>query len=773
MKINIRIIFFSSIVGLFLNSSWANADTLKDAIMQTLKTNPDVLYSIKGWLASEQGVDKAKGGYFPKLDVNADIGPQHSKNVNNNFDYATLNTTGGGISLRQLVFDGFATQSNVDSNKNHTLAQTYQVLATANDTALLATKAYLDVITNQKIVTYAGENYATMQSIADTAQHKGNKADISLAQGRVAQAKADLLSAQNNYSDAQTIYYKIIGSAPQNLVMPTEPTDKFLPENKNTTVKNAVNNNPALKSSEASINEARSQYKGAKSNFYPHVDAVLEARADDNLYGVNGTQANEQALLELSYNLFNGGSDQANEKQAGYLVEQSQKTRDLVYTQVVEKARVSWDELDTSKGKISYLKQHSDSAGMSANAYYQEYKKGKRSLVDLLNTEEELFHSRVDYVTGQSNVLFSKYWVLNSEGYLLSYFQIPTSVSNEYVSVEAPKVQSTFIEKQPVTGITATAPVAVTTYPVTKTAAPVVAPVSTTATQSIQKPVSVTPTQQQPIQTTVQQPINLSPQQQPAAVTMQSQVAQQPPVKVTTATNFPATTVTQTKQPIPITPVEQPINLSPQQPAAVTMQAQAVQQPPVKAATATKPQTKTKVTYKQPAVTTKTQPQVSVAQQQPAVTPTAQPQVSVAQQQPVQPVVKATTTPPQQPSVSLTQQQTAPTTSPTVVAQNNKPGYNITDTSISQKAANKYTIQLYSSYNKNDAINFIISNKIQNKAAFYVTNVGGRNKYVVVYGSYVDQNAAMAAINAMPAKVSAWGPTIRLLGEVQQEIASQ
>lgn len=603
MKMSIKTIVLYGTVGLFLNSSLAKADTLKEAILQTMKTNPDVLYSIKSWLASGQGIDKAKGGYFPKLDVTADVGPQHAKNYDTNFDYNTLTTSGAGVSLRQLVFDGFATQSDVASNKNHTLAQTYQVLATANDTALLAAKAYLDVLTSQKIVSFAQDNYTTMQKIADVAQNKGNKADISLAQGRVALAKADLLSAQNSYSDAQTVYYKIVGAAPQNLTMPIEPADNLLPDSKNMTVKNAINNHPMLKSSEASINEARSQYEGTKSNYYPHVDAVLEARADDNLYGVNGTQANEQALLELSYNLFNGGSDRANEKQAGYLVDQAQKSRDLIYTQVVEKARVSWDELNTSKGRIPYLKQHWDSADVSENSYYEEYKKGKRSLVDLLNTEEELYRSKVDYANGQSNVLFSKYWILNSEGFLLSYFQIPTNIATGDIVVEGPKVQ-----------------------------------------------------------------------------------------------------------------IQQTAVMTQKQPIVVNAEASSTVQP-----------------------TTKLSSAVPAQQQQPAVT------------------TKPST------------QQVVP---PSAAMAQNKPTYSIADTRISQKAASKYTVQLYSSYNKDDAINFIVSNNIQNKAAFYATKEGAKNKYVVIYGSYIDQNSAMAAINAMPNNIKVWGPTIKMLGKVQEEISS-
>lgn len=573
----------------FLYSNLASAATLKESIVRTIETNPDVLYSIKAWLASEQGISKAKGGYFPKIDIVGAVGEQNSKNIFTNFEYENYTASGVGVSLNQLVFDGFATSNLVSSNKSHTLAAKYQVVGKANDIALLATKAYLDVLTTSKIVSLAQDNYAMMKNIANIAHHRGNKADISLAQGRVALAKADLLAAQNNHSDANTAYYKIVGIEPTNLVMPSEPIDSSLPNNRESVIKNAISIHPMLKSADAGIAEALSQYAGSKANYYPRVNAVVKADTVNDMYGIEGNQIEEAAMLQLSYNVFQGGSDLANQKQAGYLVGQAQKSRDVIYNQLVENAKVSWDELTTVKTQIGYLKQHCQSAKVSALAYYKEYKEGKRSLVDVLNTQFESYKAKVSYVNGESNLIFSKYWVLGSEGRLLEYFKIfsdVTSKTNNNIT-NAPEVKTDVV----------------------------------------------------------------------------------PQVEIRNKDK------------------KQPVN-------------------------------KTKIIKKEELVTP---PPASLPPQQ--------------QQQKVD-------------------------------------GYKVKDSHISQKAMNKYTIQLYSSYVKDDAVDFIIKNHIQEKAAFYITKENNRNKYVVVYGSYEDKNSAVSAIKLMTKELRTRNPVIKQLSQIESELSN-
>jgi len=407
-----------------------NASSLKEDVTRTIQTNPDILAKIKGWLAAEKDISRAKGGYFPSIDINANLGEDHVKNSNTNFNYDSLYTNGASISLKQLIFDGFFTPNEVKRTTNRSLAEKYRAQSTTNDTGLLASKAYLDVLTTKQIVELAKNNlnyhkqiYSMLQKRADTGI--GREADVVQAASRLALANNNLFAAENNYLDAQATYYKIVGIEPQNLILPAEPLDSRLPINKEIAVKDAIENHPLLKSADADIAEAMAQHKESQATNYPQLNVVLNASADTNLSGIKGDYGDQSAMLQLSYNIFRGGSDVAKQKSTAYQVDQARQIRQNTYTQVVENMKLSWNALITAKNQTSYFIKRRDASVKTVTAYYQQFQINKRTLLDLLNAENEAFQAKIDYVNNKANVIFTKFRVLNAEGKLLTYLNVP------------------------------------------------------------------------------------------------------------------------------------------------------------------------------------------------------------------------------------------------------------------------------------------------------------------------------------------------------------
>jgi len=550
---------------LLINCALVNAETLEQAVAQTVNTNPDVLVKLKGWLAAQKGIRKAQGEYLPTVDFSADAGTEH-------VDYViypeghSLTPIGVGLTLRQMIFNGFATPYKVERNKKLTVAEKYTVEGTANDTALLAIKAYLDVQSTQKIVNLAQQNYKTHQKIYSMIKQRSKKgltrkADINQASGRLYKAKANLLAAQNNYNDAIAFYYKIVGSTPGDLITPQGPKPSNLPNSIDTIIQQAIDNHPLLKAAQADVETARAEHGASKAPNLPHLDAVLSAVNGSDLNGYEGHYENYKAALQLKYNLFHGGSDKAYQDQTAFLVEQAQQTRNHTYNEVVENAKLAWNALITSQSQLAYFKKHRDASILTTEAYYHQFKLGKRTLLDLLNSEDELFSTRIDYVNGQSNLLFSKFRALNANGSLLSYLKIPSP------TVVLEKASPTFII-------------------------------------------------------------------------------------------------------------------------------------------------------------------------QPAMKPSPQPQ-AVTNAEKITPA-----------------------------------GYRIESKYISPKITEGYTLQLYNTCNKDEAINFIINNNIHNKAAFYKTTFLKKDKYIVIYGAYKTPIDAVNAINSLPQSLQKLNPVVKPLAKVEKEMQS-
>ena len=162
----------------------------------------------------------------------------------------------------------------------------------------------------------------------------------------------------------------------------------------------------------------------------------LSAGWDDNLDGTDGTSPSSTdvggnndevlAMLRVSYNLFSGGSDRAREREAAYNINESKAIQQEVYRDIVEGTTLAWNARDFLAQQMTYLRQHVESAIETRNAYEDQFKLGQRTLIDVLDSENELFQARREYLTAEYDDLIAQYRLLNATGQLLQSLRITT-----------------------------------------------------------------------------------------------------------------------------------------------------------------------------------------------------------------------------------------------------------------------------------------------------------------------------------------------------------
>jgi Outer membrane protein len=131
------------------------------------------------------------------------------------------------------------------------------------------------------------------------------------SRARRALAENNLDTAEVDLADAEANFYSVVGRVPDELEGP-QSIKVEIPGTLDQAREGMRQNNPYLKSAQADVNAAEQQYEVAKSPFYPRLDAVLATGANNNIGGEPGHANNDwQAGVELSYNLFRGGSDKA------------------------------------------------------------------------------------------------------------------------------------------------------------------------------------------------------------------------------------------------------------------------------------------------------------------------------------------------------------------------------------------------------------------------------------------------------------------------------
>lgn len=131
-------------------------------------------------------------------------------------------------------------------------------------------------------------------------------------------------------------------------------------------------------------------------------------------------------MLRLRYNLYNGGADQDRAESAAYQLNKAKDLRERSYRNVEESLRLSWSALDLTVQQKEFLSDHVDSASDTVISYEKQYRIGKRTLLDLLNTENELFEARKDYLDAKYDEQYAKYRVMNAAGNLLAALRVQT-----------------------------------------------------------------------------------------------------------------------------------------------------------------------------------------------------------------------------------------------------------------------------------------------------------------------------------------------------------
>lgn len=417
------------VLGLSANTF---ATTLQEAVDITIKTNPDVLAASNERNAVAEEVNQALAGYRPTIDLAIGTGWESSdnpttrsanghKNVHKNRDEAS-------IQLRQMIFDGMATQNEVKRQEARTESRAYGVFGASENTALEATDAYINVLRTQKLVELASTNFEAHERTHDQIKLRsergvGRKADMDQSQGRLALARANLIAEEANLLDAETKYLRVVGVLPESLSDPESPSSS-LPASLDEAVSVALENHPTLRSAQADVDSAHAQYETAQSPFYPRVDLELGATANNDIDGVDGHNNDITAMLRLRYNLLNGGKDKARSEETAHLINQAAEIRNNTHRQVEQSVRLSWNALETVNNQINYFETYVDSSEKSRDAYQQQFSLGQRTLLDLLDSENEVFSARKSLVNAQYDQLFAMYRILNSTGSLLQSLQV-------------------------------------------------------------------------------------------------------------------------------------------------------------------------------------------------------------------------------------------------------------------------------------------------------------------------------------------------------------
>ncbi|KHA61537.1 agglutination protein [Vibrio variabilis] len=409
----------------------SHSQTLEQAVAITLATNPEIKAVFNEFKSAVKQNSAAEGAYLPSIDLDAGIGYERiSPADSTGRDTTNLTRKEATVSLTQLIWDGSATLNDMDRTAAEAESIRLQLLSDASDMALKVTDVYLDAVKATEVLALSESNLAVHKEIYRDIKRRaesgiGSTADVSQVEARIAKAHGNLLAAQNNLIDTHSQFKRLVGQDPLGLIYPRADESK-LPLSLTDAIIQANDNHPVIKLSMIDVDAARFQYKQSKGSFYPTFSIEASQTWRDDAGGDEGRSEETLAMIRMRYNLFNGGSDSDLSERAAYQLNKAKDLRDDAYRQVEEGLRLSWSALDLTLQQKNFLADHVDSAAETVISYEKQYRIGQRTLLDLLNTENELFEARKDYLDAHYAEQYAKYRVMNATGILLDALLVDT-----------------------------------------------------------------------------------------------------------------------------------------------------------------------------------------------------------------------------------------------------------------------------------------------------------------------------------------------------------
>ena len=413
-----------TVLGCGLASAQSLPEPLVNAARKAVITNPEVQARWHNFTASGNERDVARAGYFPRADLTAQTG--RNSLVRPDIGAQDYGRNGVGLTLSQMLFDGFFTKNEVSRLGYAKLTRYYELVEISENTALEAMRAYADVARQTELVEQAKLNYMEHQSTSQLIGERADagvsrRVDLEQATGRSALAESNLLTEISNLHDVTARYLRIVGERPaQNLPrLPEKMMLTGLPASALESLNQGLVASPTINAAYENVRASKAQIQSNRAAYYPRFDV----RAGQS-FDLNGNQViygdSRNAFIELlmTYNLFRGGSDMAREKQAIELQYQARDLQEKACRDVRQTLAITYNDMLRLTEQLNYLEQHRLSTEKARQAYRQQFEIGQRTLLDMLNTQNEYFEASRAYINARYNHIIAQARTLSSMGRL-------------------------------------------------------------------------------------------------------------------------------------------------------------------------------------------------------------------------------------------------------------------------------------------------------------------------------------------------------------------
>jgi outer membrane protein len=410
-----------------LASGTASAATLSlnDALGLAYETNPELDSQRAAQRGNDEGVAQAHAGWRPTINLNGSYGYESlSAQLQPRLTLLDSHPIEADITLAQNIYRGGRTEAEVSKAKAIVRAGVAQLQQTEIGVLLDASTTYLDVVRDETIFQLRKETVAALQKqLQATKDQFGvgelTRTDVAQAQARLAGAEADLVNAQGQLNVSRSNFEHVIGRPPETLE--TDPAMPKLPISEEQAVEIATHDSPAIVGARENWKAADYAVQDALGALLPQISVNAQYQLSqgslDSQQGT-GTQHLASVIGQITVPIYQGGADESGVRQAKDQRAQAELGIVDAQRQTNASTRTAWQAYTAATASIEADKAEVRADEVAFQGVKQEQQVGSRTVLDVLNAQQELSSARIGLASALHDAHIAAYELLGSMGWL-------------------------------------------------------------------------------------------------------------------------------------------------------------------------------------------------------------------------------------------------------------------------------------------------------------------------------------------------------------------
>ncbi len=402
-----------------------SAETLREALAKAYQTNPTITAARAGERATDENVPIARARGLPA--ANATVGFNEFLEQGSNNFLSPKRQLSAALQLSVPIYQGGTVRNAVRAADVRVDAGQAGLRDTEASVFSQVVGAYMDVIRDSAIVSLnraqVGVLRVNLEATRDRFQIGDlTRTDVAQSESRLALAQGQLENAQAQLISSKESYVRLVGSVPADLQPP--PPLPNLPNSPDMATTIAIDSNPALEAAKLRLDAARFDTRSTRGLRLPRLSAVGSENYTDYLgsLGNVGTVRSAQTSrsttvgLQATIPLFQGGGPGAQVRQAQAI--ESQQIENLTATErsIIAQTRSSYAAWQASNQIIASSETAVSATALSLEGVRAENSVGTRSILDILNAEQEALNAQVNLVTARRNAYVAGFSLLAAMG---------------------------------------------------------------------------------------------------------------------------------------------------------------------------------------------------------------------------------------------------------------------------------------------------------------------------------------------------------------------